>query len=130
MDLPEFFRDMLLKQYDEKTLIDIEKGLKSKRTVTLRVNTIKASKEEIKAVLDKSNILYKEVTWFENALVIQNAVEEDIQKLPIYDEGKIYLQSLSSMLPPIILNPKPNDNILDMAAAPRWKDNPNGCPYK
>ena len=120
MDLPEFFRDMLLKQYDENTLIDIEKGLKSKRTVTLRVNTIKASKEEIKAVLDKSNILYKEVTWFENALVIQNAVEEDIQKLPIYDEGKIYMQSLSSMLPPIILNPKPNDNILDMAAAPRW----------
>lgn len=120
MDLPEFFRDMLLKQYDENTLIDIEKGLKSKRIVTLRVNTIKANKDEIKAVLDKSNILYREVTWFENALVIQNAIEEDIQKLSIYDEGKIYMQNLSSMLPPIILNPKPNDNILDMAAAPRW----------
>ena len=31
------------------------------------------------------------------------------------------MQSLSSMLPPIILNPKEKENILDMAAAPGSK---------
>ena len=36
-------------------------------------------------------------------------------------EGKIYLQSVTSMLPPIILNPKEKENILDMAAAPGGK---------
>ena len=34
---------------------------------------------------------------------------------------KYILQSLSSMLPPIILNPQANNDILDMAAAPGGK---------
>ena len=37
----------------------------------------------------------------------------------MYEKGEIYLQSLSSMLPPIILEPKQGNDILDMAAAPR-----------
>jgi NOL1/NOP2/sun family putative RNA methylase len=39
----------------------------------------------------------------------------------MYKNGEIYLQSLSSMLPPIILNPKQGADILDMAAAPGGK---------
>ena len=45
----------------------------------------------------------------------------EIRELEIYNNGEIYLQSLSSMLPPIILSPKENENILDMAAAPGGK---------
>ena len=41
--------------------------------------------------------------------------------MDIYENGEIYFQSLSSMLPPIILNPKEGENILDMAAAPGGK---------
>ena len=52
---------------------------------------------------------------------MKNANENDIQKLDIYKEGKIYLQSLSSMLPPIFLDPKEGEDILDMAAAPGGK---------
>ena len=47
--------------------------------------------------------------------------EEEIRKLEIYENGEIYLQSLSSMLPPIILEPKAGENILDMTAAPGGK---------
>ena len=39
----------------------------------------------------------------------------------MYEKGEIYLQSLSSMLPPLILGPKPNMDILDMCAAPGGK---------
>lgn len=41
--------------------------------------------------------------------------------LPIYDAGKIYLQSLSSMLPPLVLGAEPGIDILDMCAAPGGK---------
>lgn len=41
--------------------------------------------------------------------------------MEIYKNGEIYLQSLSSMLPPIILDPKEGTDILDMAAAPGEK---------
>ena len=39
----------------------------------------------------------------------------------IYKEGGIYLQSLSSMLPPLFLGPKAGESVLDMAAAPGGK---------
>ena len=41
--------------------------------------------------------------------------------MEIYKNGEIYLQSLSSMIPAIVLDPKENENILDMTAAPGGK---------
>jgi 16S rRNA C967 or C1407 C5-methylase (RsmB/RsmF family) len=36
-------------------------------------------------------------------------------------DGKIYLQSLSSLLPVLVLAPKPGESILDVCAAPGSK---------
>ena len=47
--------------------------------------------------------------------------ERDVWELPIYREGKIYLQSLSSMLPPLVLEPRTGADVLDMCAAPGGK---------
>lgn len=54
-------------------------------------------------------------------MIIEGAREPEIQELPIYKEGGIYLQSLSSMLPPLFLGPKAGESVLDMAAAPGGK---------
>ena len=121
IEVPEFFKKILLEQYDETTVNTIIQGLNQQRPVTLRVNTIKSNKDEVKQQLAKENIAFEEVSWYEDALIIRNVREEQIRKLAIYEEGKIYLQSLSSMLPPILLNPKVGENILDMAAAPGGK---------
>lgn len=119
--LPEFLLEMLKSQYEEKLVQDILDGYNAKRKVTLRVNTIKSSIENVKEVLEKNKIIFKEVPWSKEALIIEKAKESDIQKLNIYENGEIYLQSLSSMLPPIILEPKKEKDILDMAAAPGGK---------
>ena len=39
----------------------------------------------------------------------------------LYKEGYIYIQSLSSMIPPLILNPQKDETILDLTAAPGSK---------
>lgn len=119
--IPDFLNEMLIKQYGEELTQKIIDGYYSKRATTLRVNTLKASKEEIINVLERNNILFKEVKWNDTALILENANENDIRNLSIYEDGKIYLQSLSSMIPPIILSPKEKENILDMAAAPGGK---------
>ena len=121
IEIPKFFKTMLLEQYEEDTVNMIIQGLHEKKIVTLRVNTIKSNKDEVKQELSKENINFKDVNWYKDALIIENVREEQIQKLEIYKQGKIYLQSLSSMIPPIILDPKPGENILDMAAAPGGK---------
>ena len=119
--IPEFLKTMLIEQYGEEIANKIIDGYSKQRYVTLRANTIKATNEEIKKELKNSNIEYKEIEWYKDALIIKNVKENEIRKMPIYEEGKIYLQSLSSMLPPIVLEPKEGENILDMAAAPGGK---------
>mgnify|MGYP004617059759 FL=1 len=119
--LPEFLEKMILEQYGRELLEKIKKGYSQDRLTTLRVNTLKTEKEKIKNVFEEKGIKYKEINWYNDALIIENVKEEEIRKLEIYENGEIYLQSLSSMIPPIILNPKPEENILDMASAPGGK---------
>lgn len=119
--LPEFFKDMLNKQYEEKVVEKILEGYNAKRPVTFRVNTLKAHTIEIENTLRKAGIEFEKVTWSKEAFILKNVSEKDIQNMEIYTNGEIYLQSLSSMLPPIILGPKENTDILDMCAAPGGK---------
>lgn len=120
MDNREFIKNILLQTYNDSIVEDIIKGYKNKYT-TLRVNTIKANLSEIEEELTKNNINYKTVNWYNDALIILNSNEIDVRKLSIYEEGKIYLQNLSSMLPPLVVQPKEKESILDMAAAPGGK---------
>ena len=119
--IPQFLKDMLEKQYGEEITKKIIEGYTKQRYVTLRVNKIKTTVEDIKQQLENNNIKYKEVDWYEEALIIENVREDEIRKMQMYENGEIYLQSLSSMLPPIVLEPKSGENILDMAAAPGGK---------
>lgn len=121
MNFPDFLIDMLKKQYGEEITNKIIDGYSKKRIVTLRVNTIKANLEKVEKELKEKQIEYEKVSWSSDALIIKNVRENDIENLEVYNNGEIYLQSLSSMLPPIILNPKENYDILDMAAAPGGK---------
>ncbi len=119
--IPEFLLNMFNKQYGTEYTNKILEGYKKSRYLTLRINTLKSNTEEIKNYFKKENIIFKEVEWSNDALIILNAKEDTIRKSKIYKDGKIYLQSLSSMLPPIILEPKKGEAILDMTAAPGGK---------
>ena len=119
--IPEFLIEMLRKQYGEELSKKIIEGYEEERKVTLRVNTIKTNSSEIEKVLEENNIKYKKISWYSEGYIIENVRENEIKNLDIYKNGEIYLQSLSSMLPPIILEPKENTDILDMTAAPGGK---------
>ena len=110
--IPEFLIKKLTEQYGIELTKKIIDGYSQKRITSIRINTIKTTKEEIIKTLKENKINYEEVSWYKDALII----DKEISNLDIYKEGKIYMQSLSSMLPPIILNPK-CEKILDMAAS-------------
>ena len=120
-NLPEFLIIKLKEQYGEEITKRIIEGYSKKRKVTLRVNTLKSNLEKIEKELINEGIEYERVSWNEEALIINNVREKEIQHLEIYKKGEIYLQSLSSMLPPLILEPEEGSDILDMAAAPGGK---------
>lgn len=96
-------------------------GMAVNRNTTLRVNTIKYNIQDLMTQLKINNIKFERVSWYNDGLVLKNRVEKDIQKLDIYNEGNIYIQSLSSMIPPLVLAPKSGDKVLDLTAAPGSK---------
>lgn len=119
--VPEFLIEMLNQQYGEEITSKILEGYLKKRMVTFRVNTLKTSIEKVEEVLKNNNIEFEKVSWSDVAYIVKNVREDTLKELEVYKKGEIYLQSLSSMLPPIILEPKENTDILDMCAAPGGK---------
>ena len=119
--LPDFLIQELNKQYGQEITSKIISGYMENRVVSLRVNTIKSNVKKVCEELTQNNIEFEKVPWCDSAIVIKNASEEALKKLSIYENGEIYLQSLSSMLPPVIMQPKENTDILDMTAAPGGK---------
>lgn len=118
--LPEYLITKIKEEYPNH-YDQIISGYKNKRVVAIRINTLKTTISDLLKYFDSQNITYTKVPWSDFSLIINNCLEKDIMALPIYTEGKIYLQSLSSQLPPLFLSPKNNDTILDMAAAPGGK---------
>lgn len=117
----DYLVEKLKQQYGKEETNKIIEGMEQLRKTTLRINSIKSNKSEVCEELESNEIKYLQVSWYDDALIIENASENEIRNLEIYKEGKIYLQSLSSMIPPLVLNPKEGENILDMAAAPGGK---------
>ena len=119
--LPEKFIERLYENYTPLTVDKILSGMSGERNTTLRVNTLKSNVQAVMNDLKENNIKFDRVQWYGDALVLKNASEKQVQKLELYESGSIYLQSLSSMVPPLVLGPKSNEKILDLTAAPGSK---------
>ena len=119
--LPKEFVNNLYELYTPLMVDKILSGLSGERLTTVRINTIKYSVQDFMKYCKENNIKFERVLWYNDAVIIKNANEKQIQKLDIYEKGYIYLQSLSSMIPPIILNPKSGEKVLDLTAAPGSK---------
>lgn len=119
--LPNDFINDLYETYSELEVDNILTGMRENRLTTLRVNTLKYNIQDLMQLFKKINIKFERVPFYNDSLIIKNVNEKDLVKLDIYKEGKIYLQSLSSMVPPLVLNPKEGEKVLDLTAAPGSK---------
>ncbi len=119
--LPKEFMQFLYEKYTPLKVDQILLGMTENRYTTLRVNTLKYDIQSLMKNFKEKNIKFERVPWYKDALIIKNTNEKQIQKLEIYEKGYIYIQSLSSMIPPLVLNPKIGEKVLDLTAAPGSK---------
>ena len=119
--LPMDFIEELYKTYNVRIADKILMGMAQKRLTTLRVNTLRYNIENLIQYFQEKNIEYEKVPWYNNALIIKNIEEKEFKELDIYKNGYIYLQSLSSMIPALVLDPKKGEKVLDLTAAPGSK---------
>ncbi len=91
------------------------------KPTTFRVNILKASPSPMKERLEHAGFGLEIVRWYPAAFILRRGALRDLQKEEAYAKGEIYVQSLPSMIPPLVLNPQPGEVILDLTAAPGSK---------
>ncbi|MFH1768783.1 MAG: RsmB/NOP family class I SAM-dependent RNA methyltransferase [Candidatus Omnitrophota bacterium] len=91
-----------------------------KKEQTFRINYLKTDLRSLKGYLNRERIRYSELVWPKGAFVLKSDLKA-LQRSLIYKEGLVYVQNVSSMIPPLILEPAAEDKILDLCAAPGAK---------
>ena len=87
----------------------------------VRVNDLKISRDELaKKLEEKYSIITEPVKYPENVLKLISGID-DLGSTFEIAFGFYYLQGLTSMIPPIVLDPKPDDKVLDLCSAPGSK---------
>jgi len=87
---------------------------------SIRVNTLKISIKNLKQRLEKKNFILNPTKWVPYGFEVLKS-PLNLGSTHEYLHGYYYLQNIASMLPALILNPKPNDVVVDMCAAPGSK---------
>ena len=87
--------------------------------VTLRVNRTKIGRDEFLAQLQRAGIVAKPTSVSPVGIMIENA--GPIPALPGFQEGLFYVEDEAAQLIPPLLDPQPDDVILDACAAPGGK---------
>ncbi len=120
-NLPLEFINRLKQLIPESKLEKVIKTYNTEKPLSIRINTLKTDKKSVSDFFISENIEFKDISWYSDALIVDRNAKTKITDSFIYKEGLIYFQNLSSMLPAVIMDPKPNEKILDIAAAPGSK---------
>ncbi len=88
---------------------------------SIRVNTLKKPVKEVIARLEKDWV-FEQIPWCPEGFYIESKHGRlDVGNTVEHCLGYYYVQEAASMIPPIVLDPKPGDRVLDIAAAPGSK---------
>ena len=118
--IPRLFRERYNKLAPSPKLFSkiIQEPLKP----CIRINTNKISREEIVSGLKKQGWQLKQIPFYENAFVIENADNDNRIGLTIeHFIGYFYMQEVVSLLPAVVLAPQKGEVVLDVCAAPGSK---------
>jgi NOL1/NOP2/sun family putative RNA methylase len=89
-------------------------------TPSIRVNTLKITKEKLEERLRNKGWKISSITWYKDALVIREG-PKDLGNMIEHCLGYYYVQELASMIPPLVLDPRKGEKVLDLCAAPGSK---------
>lgn len=121
MSLPEAFTERLEKIVPHERFAAVLKTFDAPKQVTFRVNTLKSTPSELEAELSQGGIAFERVEWMEGVYRIAPEDKLRLTQTEAFYGGRLYIQNLSSMIAPVLLAPRPEETVLDLAAAPGGK---------
>ena len=116
--MPEWIVKELNNEFNAEKVNEICKNSNLKPKITIRVNNLKTTRNELKKSL-KSKEIEVEDGILEDFLYLKNV--KNITNLDEYKKGLFTMQDESAGLTALVLNPKEGESILDCCSAPGGK---------
>lgn len=119
-DYNKFMMAKLMKIFPLEELRKYLDASDVERPVTIRTNTLKARRKELAQELINLSVNVDPIEWSKEGLIVYDS-PVPIGATASYLAGHYILQGAGSLLPVMALQPKINERILDLSAAPGGK---------
>jgi 16S rRNA (cytosine1407-C5)-methyltransferase len=119
--LPEVFIQRLRDIIPPASWAEVLETFHRPRPVSVRINTLKVGREAALALLRQEGIGFCQTSCCPEMLVVDPGSSEALTNSALVREGLLYRQGVASALPARVLDPRPEDRVLDMCAAPGSK---------
>ena len=119
--LPEVFRARLREILPLDRYQACWQSFAAASPTAFRANGLKISADALRAELQDAGFTPEPLPWKSDAFLVPPAQRRALTESAAYAAGRLYIQNASSMVPPLLLDPQPDEWILDLAAAPGSK---------
>ncbi len=116
---PEWITNELVREYGLNRTRELYEENQKPHGTFIRINTLKTTCEELIKILKDEGICCEKVDCLSNALLVMGSLNIEASKA--YKSGLFSLQNLSSQKTVQVLDPKPDEFVIDMCAAPGGK---------
>lgn len=116
--MPEWIVEELLKQNPKEKVEEICQSSNLKPKLHLRINTLKTSQQKLMKQLKEQGI-EAQLGELDDFLIVEKA--KNIEHIQEFQNGEFTIQDEGAGLIPIILDPQPNQIVLDACSSPGGK---------
>jgi len=116
---PRWMVERWIKSYGFGFTADLCEAFNRRPLACIRINTLKANKQQLRSMLEREGVKVKPGLWLEEALYVEGTPQ--FRQLQSFRDGLFQPQDESSMMASQALGAARGDKILDVAAAPGGK---------
>jgi 16S rRNA (cytosine1407-C5)-methyltransferase len=119
--LPATFIERLKNQLHHHEYEVALESFDNPKPVTIRPNTLRSSESKVLQEVSNAGMATIPIPWCPGCHLLTKGTIRQLQELPSWDNGGLYIQAASSMLAAYALQVEPGMRVLDMCAAPGSK---------
>lgn len=121
MTFPPDFLQRLQEIYQGEILAGCLAALSSASPTTFTLNSLKSKPEEVWTSMADLGLSAEPISWYKNTYLMSAESKTVLTHSSVFNQGEVYVQNLSSLLPVWVLNPQSQDQVLDLTASPGGK---------
>jgi 16S rRNA (cytosine967-C5)-methyltransferase len=117
---PEWLIELWQKEFGQEAIANICNWFNQTPHLDLRVNLLHATRDQVLAAFAESEIKAEPIPYLPDGIRVAQG-SGDVSQLPKFKEGWWSVQDASAQLVTYLLDPQPNEIIIDACAAPGGK---------